>query len=340
MRVEYGGYIELEAFHGKLFHDEAVALNCGRNALAYLCEAKKIQKLYIPYFLCASVANLCDKIGVKYEYYHLTEQFNPIFLRRLGNGEWLYVVNYYGQLSNDVLVEWKLKYGNIIVDNAQSYFQVPISNVDTLYTCRKYFGVSDGAFLYTDARIEKKLPIDESFERMAFLLGRFERSANEFYPQYVSNNQLFASEPLKEMSKLTQNILRGVDYEKIKKIRTDNFAFFNEQFKEINRLSLTNPEGAFMYPLYIENGAAVRKHLQQRKIYIPTLWPDVFAVCKETDIEYDMAKNILPLPVDQRYNNDDMKYICMEVKRCSIELRELKKKMIFLPLIGGEIARS
>lgn len=313
---EYGGYIELEKFHGKMLHENAIALNCGRNALAYLCEAKKIRKLYIPYFLCASVPNLCKKIGVEYEYYRVSERLEPIFSGTLGSNEWLYVVNYYGQFSNRVLEEWKKKYERVIVDNAQSYFQAPVQNVDTLYTCRKYFGVADGAFLYTDKYIDRNLPLDESFERMRFLLGRFERSANEFYSQYTVNNKLFASEPLKRMSKLTQNILHGVDYERIKRTRTDNFAYLHTKFKCINRLDLNVPEGAFMYPLYIENGAAVRKQLQQIRIYIPTLWPDVFEICDETDLDYDMAMSILPLPVDQRYDEDDMKYIYTEVMRC------------------------
>ena len=110
-----------------------------------------------------------------------------------GGEEWLYVVNYYGQLGNDVLENLAGKYGRIIVDNAQAYFQMPLEGVDTIYTCRKFLGVADGAFLYTDAMIEEELPRDESFERMRFLLGRFERTASEFYPEYAANNGLFAA---------------------------------------------------------------------------------------------------------------------------------------------------
>lgn len=40
---EYGGYIEFENYHGNMLYDRAISLNCGRNALAYLCEAKKIK---------------------------------------------------------------------------------------------------------------------------------------------------------------------------------------------------------------------------------------------------------------------------------------------------------
>ena len=313
---EYGGYIEFETFLGEMLYEDGIALNCGRNALEYLCEVKKIRKLYIPYFLCASVPNLCKKIGVEYEYYSISKEFKPLFDRALGNDEWLYIVNYYGQLSMAVLEELKKKYIRIIIDNTQNYFQMPVRNVDTFYSCRKYFGVSDGAILYTDTLIDRELPLDESFERMGFLLGRFERTANEFYFQYKANNKLFASEPLKRMSKLTRNILHGVDYERVKKVRTDNFTYFHVKFGDVNRLHLTVPEGAFMYPLYIENGVAVRKELQKKRIYIPILWPEVFDVCNETNLEYNLAKNILPLPVDQRYGEDDMEYIYTEIMRC------------------------
>ena len=71
-----------------------------------------------------------------------------------------------------------------------------------------------------------------------------------------------------------------------------------------------------MYPLYLANGADIRKKLQEEKIYIPTLWPDVFDVCNESDLEYDMAKNILPIPCDQRYSLEDMEYMVSEVEKC------------------------
>ena len=64
-----------------------------------------------------------------------------------------------------------------------------------------------------------------------------------------------------------------------------------------------------MYPLYLENGFELRKKLQELKIFIPILWPALFNICSEDELEYDMAKNILPIPVDQRYTIKDMEYI-------------------------------
>ena len=136
------------------------------------------------------------------------------------------------------------------------------------------------------------------------------------HPNYVANNDFFTDEPIKKMSRLTENLLHGIDYEFVKKRRTENFRYLHEQFKEINQLSLTVPDGAFMYPLYVDNGEIIRKKLQQERIYIPTLWPDVFEICDVGELEYDMAKNILPIPVDQRYGIEDMDYLLEEVYKC------------------------
>ena len=209
---EIGGYIELDTYHLPMLHEQAIALNCGRNALAYVLRAKKIKKLKIPYFLCDSVYNVCIRENVDISYYHVGLDFKPYDLF-LNDDEWLYLVNYYGQLTNEEIKKYVQDYNRVIVDQAQSYFQMPIDGADTIYTCRKWFGVADGAFLYTDSLLVEELPQDESYNRMHFLLGRYERSANEFYDEYRSNNKYFAGEPIKRMSKLTMNLLHGIDYE-------------------------------------------------------------------------------------------------------------------------------
>lgn len=303
---ELGGYIELDTYRLPLLHDGALALNCGRNALAYLLKARGVKRLWIPRLICDSVTGVCQREGVPYSFYGVGYDFLPSEEISLGEGEWLYLVNYYSQLDNGVIACFVDRYKRVIVDHAQSYFQPPLPGVDTLYTCRKYFGVADGAFLYTDAAEEKPLPVDESFDRMRFLLGRFERTASEFYGEYAANNHLFAEEPVKRMSKLTDNLLRGIDYGLVQKTREDNFACLHRSLKDRNLLRLSDVPGTFMYPLLLPDGAAVRKELQKEKIYIPTLWPSVFEFCTPDAPEYDMAKNILPLPIDQRYGSEEM----------------------------------
>jgi len=312
---EIGGYIELDTYNLPMLHDGAIALNCGRNALAYLIRARNIKRLWIPRFICDSVTRLCERECVAYSLYEVGMDFLPSEDIVLQNDEWLYLVNYYSQLSNDTIAEFAEKYERVVVDNAQSYFQEPLSGVDTIYTCRKYFGVADGAFLYSDAVLNEELPQDESYGRMKFLLGRFERTAEEFYPQYVSNNELFSTEPIKRMSKLTNNLLHGIDYSLARLKREKNYAVLHQELMKINQCSLQEFPGTFMYPLMVDNAPEIRKKLLQHKIYIPTLWPNVLRSGSESELSYSMAKNILPLPCDQRYNEDDMMYIISMIKR-------------------------
>lgn len=312
---EIGGYLELDTYRHPMLHNKAVALNCGRNALAYLIEARQIKKICLPYFLCDSVKSICIKYNVAVRYYHIGWDFVPEDII-LGKDEWVYLVNFYGQLSTKFVQELYRKYVRIIVDNAQDYFAEPLEGIDTLYTCRKYFGVADGAFLFTDVKLGRELEQDESYGRMEFVIGRYDRNAGEFYAQFVANNEMFCKEPIKWMSRLTANLLHGIEYGFVKKRRMENFLFLHQQLGFINELAIHNKDATFMYPMLLKNGAIIRKKLQENKIYVPMLWPNVLQDTDESSIEFQMANNILPLPIDQRYSTEDMAYITEVLLQC------------------------
>ena len=307
--------MEFEHFHRKEFHENAIGLNCGRNALAYLIEAHQIKSIYLPYFLCSPVVDVCKKYSVSLHFYSIREDFTPIVPDSFSGSDWLYVVNYYGQLDDAFLLSLREK--NVIIDNAQAFFRMPLPDVPTLYTCRKFFGVSDGAYLYTTKLLERNLEIDESYNRMGFVLGRFERPASEFYKEASDNNDFFSHESVKCMSPLTKNCLKAIDYELVRMRRNKNFSYLHSVLGKDNRLALVNPDGAFAYPLYVDDGVRMRKQLAQNKIYIPTLWPNVLDSCPVNSLEYQYAANILPLPVDQRYGKEEMEMIVEEIRQCT-----------------------
>ena len=310
---EIGGYIQLEESNGKMLYEDGVKLNSGRNALAYLLEARNIKKIMMPKFMCDSCDNVIKNYNVKKRTYNINSQFQPIDIE-LQENEWLYIVNYYGQLSDDYIKKMKEKYKRIILDYSQAYFQRPILGIDTIYSCRKYFGVPDGAILYTNCRINRKLKTDISYNRILPILGRFEKNAEIFYEQYKQGERNFNDYPLMEMSKLTINLLRTIDYAKVKDIRMQNYLYLMQNLAEFNELNLIVTKGLFMYPLYVDNGELVRKKLQKNKIYTPCLWPNVVDDYDDNTIEGKMARNIVPLPIDQRYNLEDMEYIVCKIK--------------------------
>lgn len=306
---EIGGYIELDEYTGKEYYANLVALNSARNALVYLSRAKKISKLYIPYYLCDSISKVCDREEIEYERYHIDKDFLPMLDKTISNSEYIYIVNYYGLLDNKALKELKDKHNNIIIDNAQAFFQEPLVDVDTIYSCRKFFGVTDGAYLSTNVMLNEHLDTDCSFDRVKYVLGRYEtENGSAYFEDFRNNEELFDDLCLKNMSKLTRNMLKAIDYEHVKQIRDNNYTILKERLDTINMIDTKSINGPYAYPFMYENGTELRKYLISKKVYIATLWPNVLEL--DDSIEKLYAKNILPLPCDQRYNEQDMNLIC------------------------------
>lgn len=130
-----------------LLHENALGLNSGGNTLAYLIEGREIRKIWLPHFLCDSVRNICLKYNVEIKYYHLQQFFLPEEIM-LEQDEWLYTLNYYGQLRQTFLQNLVEKYQRVIIDNAQSYFADSIPNIDTIYMQKIFWGFRWGIFVY------------------------------------------------------------------------------------------------------------------------------------------------------------------------------------------------
>ena len=312
---EIGGYHELESFENKEFYNNLLALNLARNALLYVIRARRFNVLYLPYYLCGSVLRMLRKEEIETRFYCVNSDFTPIIEKRMLDNECILIVNYFGQLKNDYLAECKEKYGNIIVDNVQAFFQEPIDGIDTIYSCRKYFGVPDGAYLATSATYEKELEIDVSWKRASYLFGRYETgNASMYYDAFKANGAIFKELEIKKMSRLTHNLLGVINYQKVKLIREQNFLFLHEKLGNINKLRLSIPLGPYAYPILIDNGLNIKKQLAAQNIYVPTLWPD--ALASQDKIAREYSAEILPLPCDQRYDNYDMEEIVKQVEKC------------------------
>ncbi|MDP3387193.1 MAG: hypothetical protein Q8S24_08160, partial [Eubacteriales bacterium] len=101
----------------------------------------------------------------------------------------------------------------------------------------------------------------------------------------------------------------AIDYDKVVESRNRNFIILHDKLISKNILDIKFPNGAFAYPYYMENGMEIKKRLAEKKIYIPTLWPNVLSVNDCSSVEYNYSANILPLPCDQRYGAEDMEFL-------------------------------
>jgi hypothetical protein len=311
---EIGGYFELELNKGEHYHQDCLKLNSGRSCLNYLLCSKNIKKIYLPYYICESVVRTIVKHDIKIEYYHINESFEPIFNKSLDECEFILYVNYFG-ICDLVVSKIINKYKNVICDNTQAFFSLPLPNVDTFYSARKFFGVSDGGYLYTDKIIEHDLEKDQSYYRMQHLLKRRDQSASEAYHLFKDNELQISESGLKLMSHLTSDIMSSVNYDKAKTRRKNNFFKIDEKFGGINVLNFSDRVDfiPMTYPLLILK-TGIKESLIENGVFIPTYWPEVKDKVSQDSFEWLLCEYLISLPIDQRYDSEEMEYMIRKVE--------------------------
>ena len=305
-----GGYFSLELPQREECHKNAIRLNTGRNCLEYILRTRGYKKVYIPYYTCDVVLEPFHKLGVPFEYYHIDIHFEICDRFTLKEGEALLYTNYYG-LKQRYVEQLAATVGNrLIVDNTQAFYAKPIAGIDTFYTCRKFFGVPDGAYLYTDKMLEVELEQDQSYERMLSLTKRIDLSPEAGYQDFRDTSKALVGQPIKWMSKLTQRMMLGIDYEAVAKRRTDNYQMLQDALGKENNLELPLEEDAvpMVYP-YLVPAEGLREKLIENKIFVARYWPSVLECTNKEDIDYLLASQMQPLPIDQRYGEVEMKRI-------------------------------
>ena len=312
---EIGGYFELELRKGRPFHSNAIALNTGRNALELIIITKKYTKVYIPFYSCDVILEPFEKQKIEFEFYHINVEFEPVFdFSKIKENEGFLYINYFG-LKNRYIAELSISIVNLIIDNTQSFFSKPIQKVPTFYSCRKFFGVPDGAYLYIDGISDLYQPLDHSENRFTHLLNRVEYDAGEGYDDFKNNDNFLIGQPIMKMSKLTNALLCNIDYDSVRKIRVENFLFLHDKLLKKNELKiiLDSEFVPMVYP-FKTNQQGLKQKLIDNKIFVATYWPNVLEWCDNKYIDSCLTENLLPLPIDQRYGENEMKKILSVIK--------------------------
>lgn len=316
MSEAIGGYFELElpARCGML--PNGILVNSGRYALEYILRVRGYKHVYIPYYTCDVVLEPFEKLGVSYSFYHVGWNLEPTEFPDLRDGEAFLYTNYFGLMDN-VVLHLGEKYGDrLIVDNAQAYFS-KVRVGDQFYSPRKFVGVPDGGVVALNPYLPyEELPDlerDLSFQRMEHMLMRLEKGAEFGFKTFQKSRGALENQPLKLMSNLTQSLLMSIDFEYVRERRVKNFRLLHQYLGAENELkldfALDDYTVPLVYPFCTKRAAKLRKRLFSERIYPAQYWPNVMEWCTENDSEYEITKNTLALPIDQRYGEEDMKRI-------------------------------
>lgn len=317
---EIGGYFELELNEGQSsYHTKALfALKNGRACLRYILETTRPKKIYIPYYSCHVILEPIQQMSIQYEFYEIDNQLTIKNNINIQNQELILYINYFGLKSN-YCNKLEKKYAHqLIIDNTHAFFLKPNQESKTWYfnSCRKYFGVPDGAYLYAPKEIisvSQNLKTNTNYS-VKHLLKRLNYTARNGYQDFLDNEELLDNN-LELMSKFSFLLLSHVDYQKVSIIRRNNFLFLHTYLDENNQLSHLcqhlEKQTPFSYP-YKPKHPIKQQILWENKIFVPILWKE----CNSNKYKYekDLAENILHIPIDHRYDAKDMKEIITKIK--------------------------
>ena len=305
-----GGYFELEFREGVQYHETALKLSTARQCLEYVLRAKCYNKIYVPFYTCDAILEPILKLGISYEFYHIDKDFEPVFDRAIEEDEVFLYTNYWGlkQKTAELLAR---RFRNLIVDNSQAFFAKPIDGADTFYSARKFLGVPDGAYLYTNCFPipMTDYPLFDPQSHISYLTGRLTHSAEQHYSEFTACEAEFSNLDIHRMSLLSDRILRSLDYNRIAKSRRSNYRCLHEALQATNELKIDMDDTRdvpMCYP-FLSRRPELRQRLIEQRIYVPRFWRNVTDWLNgELAFEHELACDLCPLPVDQRYDETDM----------------------------------
>jgi len=185
-----------------------------------------------------------------------------------------------------------------------------LDGIKAFYSPRKFFGVPDGgiACLPNDNKQWECYETDNSCERLEHLTIRIEQGPEAGYAKFREAEDSLDNQPTLQMSAYTCDALGHIDYDAVQAKRRKNFQILHEALYNYNALPIPDLDSfacPMAYPFLDCRKRNWRIAMKEQRIFVPKFWPNVMSL-GHFDFEQDMAEYIMPLPIDQRYGEDDM----------------------------------
>lgn len=218
--------------------------------------------------------------------------------------------------------------GIIVIEDCTQCLYSTFKRSDADYivgSIRKWCGVPDGGFaVCKDGRFENKpkkkdAELEEAKKKASILKYQYLFEGvgykNVFLTKYREAEDILNEEKTYfTISDLSAAIQGNLDVENLKQRRRDNYKIIAEGLKEVKGITviteaLADDEVPLYCPIFCEHRFDTQKQLVKNAIYAPVVWLKADccpAVDEDADYLYD---HILCIPIDQRYDEDDMKRV-------------------------------
>lgn len=310
MKLSYmGGAIPVQALppHQGVFPypegAQTTWLNSGRAAFEYILRSLpyKPKRVWLPQYICHTLLEPLQRLQLPTARYRVDAQLHPLLPPDTCEQDVLVLVNYFG-LTQEVVAQAAAQAPcPVVVDATTAFYCPPLPHVPTFYSPRKFAGLADGGIAVGVGPQEILLEEDTGSDiRTANLLQHYSTAA-------VEHAEAALSCPPKRMGKLTRELMLRTPWQAAAAQRLRNYDQLHRQLACINRLALpqTPTHAPFCYPL-VCGIPGLRDELIDAGIRLPLYWPEVIAETNASDTENQLARTLLPLPLDARYTEQDM----------------------------------
>lgn len=306
----------------------------GREAIGLAIAGKEPGVALLPAYCCWSMALPFEAAGWKVNYYPLNQDLSvkiPQLVKAVKElkPKAVLVMDYYGYAPTGNAVK-AIKDVNksilVIEDFTQCLFGLPEkynSGVDCyVASIRKSLGVPDGGVLLSKMEVNLSLL---SEERNAFVehhidAGRKKKSytysADESDKQCFRELQAAAGAEIKsdyhlyKISSEAMAIIEHTDVETVKFARKKNYEHLYDLVKDNSNFKVLFAPGEnpapFMFIVNTPQRDALQSTLAKQGVYCQVIWPLADEAKKICPVSKWMEETMLAIPIDQRYNYDDI----------------------------------
>lgn len=302
-----GGYNELSLpFFKSSMHHSATKLQSARAALYLFLKISNAKRIYLPEYICESILPPLRKLNIEIRTYAVDNALNCNIPDTLEKHDFLLLVNYFG-LNYDKIKKYTLtpsiKPDRVILDNSQALFSPTLNCGATIYSPRKYFGIPDGGYLYSNIPIDEPRDAYDGEQWLSHLSLRSSGNASEGYKHYLLSEKSLEDFEPKKMSSISKRLISSIDVERVYECRIENFNSLHRQYSEINDfpISLKNSDSPLCYPLRINRDVSeICVKLKKKNIFIPRYWPT------SNHSKNNIYKTTIFLPIDERIGKKEL----------------------------------
>lgn len=305
----YGGFLTADppsqAGAAGHYHDGR-RLATGRACLRRVVDATRPSRVHLPFYVCDALLQPLRSAGVPYTFYALDRRLRPAWwagTAALPPNDLVVFINYFGLLGPEATSCAVALRHQLVVDNVQAFFHRCQPPSWAFTSARKFFAVSDGAYL-TGPRVAGGIAPALHSDTHLRLAARGETAAA--FAAY-QQREAALDDTVRAMSRPSARRLRGIDYAAVADRRRANYRLLHARLGACNGLALPLRNGDVPHSYPFLPPKDVREALIRRGVFVPAFWTDVVTrAAVGFAWERHLGAMLCPLPVDQRYDADDM----------------------------------